>query len=1322
MSSVITVAGENLIAAKQGAGQLLVIDKMIFANVPDVDPEVAVDRSSQKPAAEQIMQEYDIPAEYMAYVSPNQVVYSAVLDSNDGDYDFNWIGLYSSAADVVVAITTLPTISKFKTAGQIQGNHLTRNFMLSFDGAAESTGMTVAADTWQLDFSTRLSGLDERDRKTNRDIYGRARFWKDGFKLINTEGSYTLSSGVAYVEGIRIDLDNPFPVSGARLPKSIWLDVSLSPQGSTVVAKAVPVYGDNFEDNIQDGIKHYFVKVADVDATGKIVDRRVVDNIETDLVEYLKTLVHGHETDPDAHSELLAKLATGVPDILYPLNMAENIGETPVFTCTQFVPIFANTLQNAAQWQIDYASKDFSNPVFDSGPSAVALTSFEMPADYLQVASIYKVRVRRRLNTGQWSPWSTAVTFTTRDIFNYVDRPSNISPSSGATGVMECPKFISSQFNVVGDETDTHESTQFRVRIGDTALHLSPELGPVTEYVLPAGLLQVSSDYVWEVRHKGSALGWSEWSTATSFHTAMAFITGDEAISFTSWDGYDNASAAGVALADDAALRSNCVDQGADEGDWISLQTRLKIREQGLKVDERTSSTHLVTTDQLTAGLKVGTSEGIATLGDVAVDSIGTSGAFTTGPASGSFGSFAGAYVDLNHSLINGEQIRYGAAWLRNNHNFAMCVVRHISGQEYEIVARSLDMTIQGGPSSPTYAAIDYVVPDTGDYYLCYLSDGAVYDYYNNTGNFATLTSLEWSSPVGTTFITDSTTNACAVLSCIYGSGKISGSWLSSSDDRDDIDTQVAIKFTAEDISLGIVCFDWNLDYGSDCRTIPKLFSDNNGRPGIELWSGALIDGSVQTNAQYDYSGAPELTVGEDYWLVLVEASGRMYLTSTTDLADAGSYLTGANFETDISANGKPFYWIQYAGDKYIADISAAGFTSAPTKAHILPSLTAATNVKVGIDNWPVYESSAQHNAELFNDPYHDGVVYYFDVDDTAQLYKSVDYGATWTHIYTIDGNIFNIAFSKNAIFIANSNGYLLKSTDGGVTFNVLDCANPRGLAVSADGQHILCGKNSEIYVSNYGGAFNEKAEVATWAEHIFVLNSGRFIANGYNGNVKYSDDNGVTWTEGPKLGIIGYALVEADGFCYFAGDSNIIYRSSDNGTTWTEWFNDAETIKHIRNINVRGNYVYVAASGSSDTYGIYRIDIATKTLSAKLPDFVGTGASVVFSGDYLLFSRSNDPTEDGTGSVKRMLIQDSAVTVPAETAFTPADFAEIDVENAILGTDADLDRPDFMLLESEKITPKAPFRRVAIGVSGLPEGSETRITETQCDTWKQGA
>jgi len=103
----ITLAGESLIAQKQGAKEVLHITRFIYANVPGLDPAKPIDRAAAKPPAAQIVHTYEIPAENSGYVNPNQVVYSSMLGSDIGDFDWNWLGL-ESAEGVLFAVAYLP--------------------------------------------------------------------------------------------------------------------------------------------------------------------------------------------------------------------------------------------------------------------------------------------------------------------------------------------------------------------------------------------------------------------------------------------------------------------------------------------------------------------------------------------------------------------------------------------------------------------------------------------------------------------------------------------------------------------------------------------------------------------------------------------------------------------------------------------------------------------------------------------------------------------------------------------------------------------------------------------------------------------------------------------------------------------------------------------------------------------------------------------------------------------------------------------------------------------------------------------------------------
>ena len=280
MSIVMTAAGEALTARLQSEGKPLIIDTFIFANVPGLDPSETLTPGITVPTGH-VVYEYPIPEEYRAYVNPNQVVYSALLGSDVGDWAFNWQGLYCSEYETLIAAATFPTLEKRKYSGATgaAGNNLTRNFLIEFSGARELTGLTISAEVWQLDFTIRLLGMDERERLSNYDLYGAGWFSGDGWKLARQGGQYACAPGFGYVGGIRAALEERLPVVATFTPADVWLDVCLKPQGSDRVAVAAPMVvapetDVSFSAADETGLLHYRAKIAAIDARGEVIDLR----------------------------------------------------------------------------------------------------------------------------------------------------------------------------------------------------------------------------------------------------------------------------------------------------------------------------------------------------------------------------------------------------------------------------------------------------------------------------------------------------------------------------------------------------------------------------------------------------------------------------------------------------------------------------------------------------------------------------------------------------------------------------------------------------------------------------------------------------------------------------------------------------------------------------------------------------------------------------------------------------------------------------------------------------------------------------------------
>ena len=142
-----------------------------------------------------------------------------------GDWSFNWQGLVCSEYDTLIAAATFPTLEKRKYSGATgaAGNNLTRNFLLEFSGAKELTGITISADVWQLDFTIRLLGMDERERLSTSTctgagvVSGTAGSWR------GRAGQYVCARGSAMSAAYAPGLAEPMPVVATFRPRTSGL-------------------------------------------------------------------------------------------------------------------------------------------------------------------------------------------------------------------------------------------------------------------------------------------------------------------------------------------------------------------------------------------------------------------------------------------------------------------------------------------------------------------------------------------------------------------------------------------------------------------------------------------------------------------------------------------------------------------------------------------------------------------------------------------------------------------------------------------------------------------------------------------------------------------------------------------------------------------------------------------------------------------------------------------------------------------------------------------------------------------------------------------
>lgn len=288
MASVITLAFENWKAQEAASGKAVLLNEFVFANVPNLDPTQPISRNEKLPPANQIVHRQAVNKAGLA--SENAVAYSVTMGADVGNFDFNWIGLLNKASGTVAMITHAPTQKKLKNQNGQQGNVLTRSFILEFQGAAEETQIKTSAETWQIDFTARLSGIDEMQRLINVDSYGAAAFFNDGFEVTRSGEQYTVKKGLGYVGGLRGELAQNQILNGLRNTK-IYADFSyqgnIVSQWNTVVKITSAATLNNYVDAA--GFTHQVFAIASIDANGNVKDLRPMGALSSQETSALET-------------------------------------------------------------------------------------------------------------------------------------------------------------------------------------------------------------------------------------------------------------------------------------------------------------------------------------------------------------------------------------------------------------------------------------------------------------------------------------------------------------------------------------------------------------------------------------------------------------------------------------------------------------------------------------------------------------------------------------------------------------------------------------------------------------------------------------------------------------------------------------------------------------------------------------------------------------------------------------------------------------------------------------------------------------------------
>ncbi|MGU3188921.1 phage tail-collar fiber domain-containing protein [Vibrio cholerae] len=299
------------------------MNEMIFAYIPNLDPSQPIDRNQGLPAVSTWVHQQEI--DQVGKLGDNALVYSVVIPGSVAAFTFNAIYLRDknvpNSCGMVVHKAT-----ETKEAGMAS----TKNLMQQYTGAAQVAGITVDAQTWQIDYQARLLGIEEDMRLANLDNYGHTAFIQ-GFDVTQQAdpAKYKVAAGVVYIGGLRAELKNEVIQTISAKPTGLYIDVVrtgtvLSKWQNIVTVRASATPLTNYVDQNQQ--QHYVARLAGINANGSITDWRVkTDNTDQEWSPFINYSI-GHEVVRN-NLRYIARAASG-PDNGGAITPENNSGST----------------------------------------------------------------------------------------------------------------------------------------------------------------------------------------------------------------------------------------------------------------------------------------------------------------------------------------------------------------------------------------------------------------------------------------------------------------------------------------------------------------------------------------------------------------------------------------------------------------------------------------------------------------------------------------------------------------------------------------------------------------------------------------------------------------------------------------------------------------------------------------------------------------------------------------------------------------------------------------------------------------------------------
>ncbi|MCU7493480.1 MAG: YCF48-related protein [Bacteroidota bacterium] len=248
----------------------------------------------------------------------------------------------------------------------------------------------------------------------------------------------------------------------------------------------------------------------------------------------------------------------------------------------------------------------------------------------------------------------------------------------------------------------------------------------------------------------------------------------------------------------------------------------------------------------------------------------------------------------------------------------------------------------------------------------------------------------------------------------------------------------------------------------------------------------------------------------------------------------------------------------------------------------------------------------------------------------TAKIAKTVDGGESWKEVTipSIPDEEFKAMIWENSLkgIIVGSRRGFLSTTDGGNSWSIKPVNNTpltmfrmNAITKSEPGKFFMCGTSGRILKSTDGGeTFNLDQTLGNGTLYSIVfINPSEGFAGGYNGAIYKTTDGGNNWTQIPSFtnDQINSILLPGDGNVIAAGINGTLFTSGDKGNTWkTNFLSSRDYYSAV----VRDSLNIIVAGGSS-LEGEIDVTSDGGTAWQKMPPFTTGYLHSIFSvGDNL--------------------------------------------------------------------------------------------------------